>query len=79
MPVIMHEEGGCKDVTSTRRINFMGRIGRKAFCDAVLEEGSTVSSIGGDEQGYLHTPMGEHSIGIDTIAVGEWEQVFVAK
>ena len=79
MPVIMHEEGGCKDVTSTRRINFMGRIGRKAFCDAVLEEGSAVSSIRGDEQRHLHTPMGEHSIGIGTITIGEWEQVIVAK
>ena len=57
----------------------MGRIGRKAFCDAVLEEGSAVSSICGDEQWHLHTPLGEHSIGIGTITIGEWEQVIVAK
>ena len=79
MPVIIDEEGGCKDVTSTRRINFVGRIGRKAFCDAMLEESSAVSSIRGDEQRHLHTPMGEHSIGIGTIAIGEGEQVIMAK
>ena len=79
MPVIMDEEGRGKDISSTRRINFLGRIGRKVFCDTMLEEGSTVSSIGSNEQRYLHTPMGEHSIGIGTITVGEWEQVIVAQ
>jgi len=79
MPVIIDEEGRGKDVTSTSRINFVGRIGRKAFGDAVLEEGSAVSSIRSNEQGHSHTPMGEHSIGIGTITVGEWEQVIVAK
>jgi hypothetical protein len=49
MPVIMYEEGGREDVTSTGRINFVGRIGGQAFGDAALEKGSDVSSIGGDE------------------------------
>ena len=79
MPVIMHEEGSGKDVTSTCRINFVRGIGRKAFSNAMLKEGSAMSTIGSDEQRHLHTPLGKHGIGISTITVGEWEQVFVAK
>ena len=79
MPVIIHEESCCKDVSSTCRINFVGGIGRKAFCYAMLEEGSAVPTISSDEQRHLHAPMGKHGIGIGTIAVGEWEQVFMAK
>ena len=79
MSMIKHEEGRSKDVTSTCRINFLGGIGRKVFCNAMLEKGSTVSPISGNKQGYLHTPMGEHCIGIGTITFGEWEQVIVTQ
>ena len=79
MPVIIHEEGSGKDVTCSCRINFVGGIGRKTFCKAVLEEGSAMSSISGDEQRHLHTPLGEHGIGISTITIGEREQVIMAK
>ena len=51
----------------------------KVLSETTLEERRAVSSIGGHEQGYMHAPTRQHSIGFFTVAIGEGEEVVVAE
>src|SRR5689334_25404762 len=73
------EEGGSKDITRPCRVNLFYSIGREAFCFTVAEEGCAMSSISGDEQGYMHTPARQDGIGLTAVAVGEGQQIIMAE
>src|SRR6266566_1180186 len=79
MPVYMDEEGGGEDIAGPGGVNFACGIGGEALGNTVLKEGGAVPTVGGDQQGDLHAPAGQDSVGVSAIAVGEWEQVVMTQ
>src|SRR6266849_2475729 len=77
--VQIEEEGGGEDISRARGVYFGDEICGKVLSETTLEERRAVSSIGGHEQGYMHAPTRQHSIGFFTVAIGEGEEVVVAE
>ena len=73
------EESGGEDIAGSGRVYFVCWISGKAFGLAMLEERCAVSSIGSYKQGNVHTPTGQNSVSVNTIAVCEGQQVIVAQ
>jgi hypothetical protein len=65
------EESGGEDIPGTGWINLLSGIGGKAGSFALLEEGSAVATVSGNEEGDEHTPACQNCVGCAAFAVGE--------
>jgi hypothetical protein len=65
------EEGGGEDISGTGWINLLSRVGGKAGSFTLLEEGSAVATVSGNEERDEHTPACKNGIGRAAFAIGE--------